>query len=160
MEVEIREADLANTSDADAVARLIDEYARLPIGQGAPLDEAVVREIVPGLRRHAGSFVFLAWLDGRAVGVAVCFTGFSTFTAKPLVNIHDLAVSQDCQGRGVGRSLIEAVEAKALSLGCGKLTLEVREDNDGAQRLYRRLGFGSREGGAATFFLSKRLATP
>jgi ribosomal protein S18 acetylase RimI-like enzyme len=70
-----------------------------------------------------------------------------------------LAVSKDCQGQGVGRSLIEAVEAKALSLGCGKLTLEVREDNDGAQRLYRRLGFGNSEVGAATFFLSKRLAT-
>jgi ribosomal protein S18 acetylase RimI-like enzyme len=99
----------------------------------------------------------LAWLAGRAVGVAVCFTGFSTFTAKPLVNIHDLAVTSGCQGRGVGRRLLEAVEAKALSFGCGKLTLEVREDNTGAQRLYRRLGFGNGGGGSATFFLSKRL---
>ena len=156
MEVEIREADLANAEDANAITRLLDEYARLPIGQGAPLDEAVVRQIVPGLRRHPGAFVFLAWLAGRAAGVAVCFTGFSTFTAKPLVNVHDLAVSKDCQGRGVGRSLIEAVEAKAVSLGCGKLTLEVREENTGAQRLYRRLGFGGRDGGA-TFFLSKKL---
>jgi ribosomal protein S18 acetylase RimI-like enzyme len=157
MEVEIREADLANANDADAIVRLVDEYARLPIGQGAPLDESIRRRIVPGLRSHPGALVFLAWIEGRAVGVAVCVTGFSTFAARPLINIHDLAVTGDCRGRGVGQGLIEAVAAKARALGCGKVTLEVREDNVAAQRLYRRLGFGDRGGGPATFFLSKTL---
>jgi ribosomal protein S18 acetylase RimI-like enzyme len=156
MEIEIREADLADAADAAAIVRLVDEYARLPIGQGSPLDENVRRDMLPGLRSHPGAMVFLAWLNGRAVGVAVCVTGFSTFTAKPLLNIHDLAVTGDCRGRGVGRRLIEAVEAKARALGCGKLTLEVREDNAAAQRLYHRLGFGGGDG-PATFFLSKKL---
>ena len=159
MEVEIREADLSNAKDADAITRLVDEYARLPIGQGAPLDENVRRELLPGLRRHSGALVFLAWLGDRAVGVAVCMTGFSTFTARPLMNIHDLAVSEDCRGRGVGRGLIEAVEAKARALGCGKVTLEVRKDNVAADRLYRRLGFGNAKGRPATFFLTKTLVS-
>lgn len=155
MELEVREADLAAAGDAEAIPRLLDEYARLPIGQGAPLEESVLRGIVPGLRNHPGAFVLLAWLDGRAVGVAVCVTGFSTFTARPLVNIHDLAVTGDCRGRGVGQALIGAVEARARALGCGKVTLEVREDNDAAHRLYRRLGFGGK--GPKTFFLTKPL---
>ncbi len=157
MDVEIREADLADATHAEALHRLLDEYARLPIAQGAPLDPGVLREIVPGLRKHPAALVFLAWAEGRAVGVAVCFLGFSTFLARPLVNIHDLAVTAECRGQGVGRRLIEAVEAKARELGCGKVTLEVLETNVAAQRLYRRLGFGEGEGEPATFFLSKRV---
>jgi ribosomal protein S18 acetylase RimI-like enzyme len=154
MPVEIREANLADERDAEAIVRLVDEYARLPIAQGAPLGESVRREIVPGLRRHPGAVVFLAWLDAQAVGVAVCVTGFSTFAAKPLINIHDLAVTADCRGRGVGEALVGAVERKARQMGCAKLTLEVRRDNAAAHRLYRRLGFG---GGPATLFLTQAI---
>jgi ribosomal protein S18 acetylase RimI-like enzyme len=157
MDVEVREADLADAADAEAVRRLLDEYARLPIAQGAPLAARVLRELVPGLRKHPAALVLLAWIEGRAVGVAVCFVGFSTFLARPLINIHDLAVTADCRGHGVGQRLLSEVEAKARALGCGKVTLEVREDNVSAQRLYRRLGFGDGEEGPATLFLSKTL---
>lgn len=157
MDVEVRGADLADAAHAEAVRRLLDEYARLPIAQGAPLAASVLRELVPGLRKHPGALVFLAWIEGRAAGVAVCFVGFSTFLARPLINIHDLAVTADCRGRGVGQRLLEAVEAKARDLGCGKVTLEVHEDNVSALRLYRRLGFGGGVEDPATLFLSKKL---
>jgi ribosomal protein S18 acetylase RimI-like enzyme len=159
MDIEIREADLTDESQAEAVCRLLDEYARLPIAQGAPLAVDVLRELVPGLLKHPAALVLLAWIEGQAVGVAVCFLGFSTFQARPLVNIHDLAVTTECRGHGVGQRLLEAVEAKARALGCGKVTLEVRESNTAARRLYRRFGFGDREGGPATLFLSKNLQT-
>jgi ribosomal protein S18 acetylase RimI-like enzyme len=157
MDIEIREADLTDAADAEAVVRLVDEYARLPIAQGAPLAPGVLRNLVPGLRKHPVTLVLLAWIDGRAVGVAVCFWGFSTFSARPLINIHDLAVTADCRGQGVGQRLLEAVEQKARASGCGKVTLEVNADNSAAQRLYRRLGYGDGEGRPATFFLSKKL---
>ncbi len=157
MNLEILEADLNNSRHTEAVRQLVDEYARLPIGQGSPLAARVLEQLVPGLRGHPGTLVFLAWLDRRAVGVAVCMTGFSTFTAKPLINIHDLAVTAGCRGRGVGHLLLRAVEAKARELGCGKVTLEVREDNAPARQLYQRFGFRDGEGGPATFFLAKTL---
>jgi ribosomal protein S18 acetylase RimI-like enzyme len=157
MDIEIREADLSDAAQAEAVCGLVDEYARMPIAQGAPLAADVLRELVPGLRKHPAALVFLAWIEARAVGVAVCFLGFSTFLARPLINIHDLAVTAECRGHGVGQRLLEAVEARARALGCGKVTLEVRETNTSAERLYRRFGFGDVEGGPATLFLSKRL---
>ena len=79
-------------------------------------------------------------------------TGFSTFTGKPLINIHDLTVTSGCRGRGIGRPLLKAVEAKARELGCGKVTLEVREDNAPARQFYQRFGFRDGEGGPATLF--------
>jgi GNAT superfamily N-acetyltransferase len=66
--------------------------------------------------------------------------GFSTFYARPLVNVHDLSVLAAHRGQGVGRQLLAAVEAEAQRLGCCKLTLEVLERNP-ARRLYESCGF-------------------
>jgi ribosomal protein S18 acetylase RimI-like enzyme len=71
------------------------------------------------------------------------FSAFSTFAGRPLLNIHDIHVIRPAQRRGVGRRLLEAVEAKARQLDCCKLTLEVYEDNTAARELYRKFGFVS-----------------
>jgi ribosomal protein S18 acetylase RimI-like enzyme len=94
------------------------------------------------------------------VGVAVCITGFSTFRARALTNVHDLAVVPGWRGRGIGRRLLAAVEDLARERGHCKITLEVREDNPAAMALYRRLGFGAgvSAGVAVQYvFLEKRL---
>jgi GNAT superfamily N-acetyltransferase len=164
--VEVREADLADAGDVSAIVALIDEYAREPMGGGVPLSEAVRRELVGGLARHPTSLVLLAMRDGWPVGVAVCFVGYSTFQARPLLNVHDLAVTIEMRGHGVGRQLLSAAEARARALGCCKLTLEVRGDNRIAQGLYRSFGFrggagapGESLGGfpGQTFFWEKPL---
>jgi len=99
--------------------------------------------------------VFLALLDGEPTGVAVCFRGYSTFTAKPLLNIHDLAVLPEKRNRGLGRALLRGIDNYAKASGCCKITLEVREENTGARRLYRDVGFGTET--MPTIFLEKRL---
>ncbi len=140
--VTIVEADLALPETGAAIRRLIDMYAMDPMGGGHPLPEAVLNDLVPGLQKHPTTHVFLAYVAGEAVGIAVCFLGFSTFAAKPLLNIHDLAVEPEHRGRGVGKALLQAVERAALALGCCKLTLEVLENNQWAMGTYRSFGFG------------------
>lgn len=61
--------------------------------------------------------------------------------ARPLLNIHDLAVVPEWRGKGIGRALLEAAEASAVRRGCCKLTLEVLDDNQSARALYDRYGF-------------------
>lgn len=139
--MEVIEADLGNPVHQTAVLDLIDAYSRDPMGNGGPLGAEVRHRLIPGLREHPTTIVFLAYQDGQAVGIAVCFRGYSTFAARPLINIHDLAVLDGHRGRGVGRRLLEAVAQKGRSLGCCKLTLEVLENNRRARRLYEGLGF-------------------
>ena len=94
------------------------------------------------------------------MGVAVCFVGFSTFKARPLVNIHDLGVLAAHRGRGIGTRLMAAVEAKARALGCCKLTLEVFEHNRRARQVYAKLGFAQamyQEAAGGALFLAKPL---
>lgn len=47
----------------------------------------------------------------------------------------------DCRGRGVGRQLWHATEAFARAAGYGKLVIQVRASNVGAQGYYQSLGF-------------------
>src|SRR5688572_2976429 len=160
MSVQIRDADLAAEADAAAVVEIVNAYALDPFGGGVPLPPEVRARLVPGLRAHPTTVVLLAEADGRPVGVAVCFIGFSTFQARPLLNVHDLAVLPSHRGRGVGRALLTAVEARAQARGCCKITLEVLETNHRARALYASCGivdFGAGES-RSTRFLVKLLA--
>ena len=156
MSVEIREADLLDARESLALVEIIDGYAREPGGQSAPLSDEARAALAPGLRSHPAAFALLAWEGEAAVGAAVCVWGFSTFTGRTSLNVHDLAVQPGYRGRGIGRLLLEEVERRARARGSSKLTLEVHATNEGAMRLYRRFGFGPWD--TPTLFVSKPLA--
>ena len=135
------QADLDRPDHQAAVLAMVDAYSRDPMGDGAPLSSAARERLIPGLRTHPTTLVFLAYDGDHPVGVAVCFLGFSTFAARPLVNLHDVSILPTHRGRGAGRALLAAVEAKARELGCCKLTLEVLDQNHRALRTYTAAGF-------------------
>lgn len=140
--MEIRSARLENPETADAVLRLIGMYASDPMGGSLPsLPPYVQENLIAGLKAHPTTRVFLAYVGDEAVGVAVCFLGFSTFAARPLLNIHDLAVAPGYRGQGIGKALLAAAEKEARTLGCCKLTLEVLEHNHRAVGTYKSFGF-------------------
>ncbi len=147
MGLEVRELDYDDPAQRAGLCDILDAYAREPAGQGAPLSDHTRRHLVQGLANHPTSLVLLAFDDGAPVGAAVCFVGFSTFAARPLLNLHDFAVLPSHRGRGVGAALLDALEARARARGCCKVTLEVHDTNTRAQALYRRRGFGPWEPG-------------
>jgi ribosomal protein S18 acetylase RimI-like enzyme len=158
--VEIIEADLNVKQHQQAVVELIDAYARDRMGNGAALAEDVRSALIPGLQKHPITVIFLAFRGTLPIGIAVCFRGFSTFAARPLINIHDLAVLPAHRGYGAGRLLLEAVEGKARSLGCCKVTLEVQENNRRARHVYEAAGFAQaqyQEAAGGSLFYSKLL---
>jgi ribosomal protein S18 acetylase RimI-like enzyme len=158
--IEVVEADLSGAEHQAATLELLDAYARDPMGNGAPLAADVRLRLIPGLREHPTTLVFLAYGGGDAAGLAVCFRGFSTFAARPLINIHDLVVLANHRGQGIGGRLLEAVARKGRASGCCKLTLEVQENNHLARRLYEAAGFSQvvyQPDAGGALFLSKAL---
>jgi ribosomal protein S18 acetylase RimI-like enzyme len=152
-------ADYGNARDAADLVALLDAYSRDPMGAGAPLDKTV-RDVLPErLAAFPGAFSLIAREGEDAVGLANCFTGFSTFAARPLVNIHDLAVLSGHRGKGIGRRLMAAVDAEARKRGACKVTLEVLTGNRTAQALYEDCGFAAYaldpEAGTAQFWEKK-----
>src|SRR5262245_16644971 len=148
-------ADLANPTHQAAIIDLLDMYCQDEFGDCQPLAAEPREKLIPGLIKHGGARVFLAFANQQPIGVAICLIRFSSFRARPLLNIHDIAVSPAARGQGVGRQLLQAVEAEARALGCCKLTLEVRSDNERAMGLYRSVGFKSSE--PETYFWSQKL---
>lgn len=159
--VEIVEARLDQPDHARLVLELTDAYARDPIGGGKPLPPDVQAALIPGLRAHPTTLVLLAFVERRAVGLATCFWGFSTFAARPVLNLHDVVVLPESRGRGVGRALLRGIEARARERGAAKITLEVRRGNARARRLYASEGFawsGEADEIGPDLFYVKRLA--
>ena len=160
MTLTIVEADLNRPDHRQAVSDLTNAYAADPMGNGRPLPDDVRAALIPGLRAQPTLLIFLAYAGADPVGIATCFRGFSTFAARPLINIHDLAVLPSHRGQGIGRRLLETVEARARATGCCKVTLEVQEGNRRARRIYEAAGFAQTvyaDGAGGALFFSKRL---
>lgn len=135
------EADFANPLHRVGIVDCIDAYARHEMGGGRPLTDDLKAAMIPGLEKAPSKLILLASFNSTIVGAAVCFIGFSTFSAKPRLNLHDLSVLPAHRGRGVGRTLLQAVIGRATQMGCSAVTLEVRKDNANARHLYKSVGF-------------------
>lgn len=146
--------DLLGPDDASALARLhaaifprgwvAEEFRRLLTGTGA----VGLAARAPGAEEAAGFAL------GRAVAGEV--------------EIITLGVLPEVRRLGFGAALLAALADRAARRGCGRMVLEVAEDNAAARALYRRHGFGEigrraryyrRPGGEAVdaIVLSRRL---
>ena len=140
-QVRVRRADYRAPADRAALVALLDAYARDPMGGGTPLADDVKARLCDELAVLPSAASFIAWIGDEAVGLVNTFEGYSTFKARPLLNVHDIAVLPAQRGRGVGQALLAACEAHARERGCCKLTLEVLSGNQRALRSYQRFGF-------------------
>jgi DNA-binding MarR family transcriptional regulator/predicted N-acetyltransferase YhbS len=92
---------------------------------------ASVDELTP----PAGVFI-VARLGGRPVGC-----GALKRKDRRIGEIKRMWVSSDIRGLGVGRRILEALEAHARNLGLRTLRLETNRTLDEAQALYRACGY-------------------
>lgn len=141
MSLKVVPLDLSDLAQAEIWLELLDHYANDPMGGGDGLSDYAKLNLVRTMREVPGFHGALAWLDGRAVGLIDCFAGFSTFAARPLLNIHDIVVHASLRGQGIGQALLGWAEARARQLGCCKLTLEVLSNNTRAMASYQQAGF-------------------
>ena len=158
----IQTADLQNPDDAAEYRTQLAAYASDPMGGAVQLPTHRLERVIEDLRQMPHARLFLAREAGTTIGFATCFSAYSTFRARPLWNIHDIAVLREQRGRGVGKALIDHIAKAALHEGCCKLTLEVRDDNPIAEALYRKLGFTSaqvQDRQVQYLFLEKTLGT-
>jgi ribosomal-protein-alanine N-acetyltransferase len=73
--------------------------------------------------------------DGRIAGYA----GLMAVAGEG--DVQTIAVAERHWGSGLGARLLTRLVAQAVRADCTGVLLEVRVDNDRAQRLYRRFGF-------------------
>ena len=143
--LQIKRVDYLDATDSKALVFLLDAYAQDPMGGGEALNPENAARLCSEMARIAGATSFIAWLEDKPVGLINCFEGYSTFKAKPLLNVHDIAVLAGHRGQGIGQALLQAAEKLARTRGCCKLTLEVLSGNAQALSSYKRFGFAQYE---------------
>ncbi len=145
MSIEVIRADYKNPQHASDLVTLLGAYALDPMGGGSDLSNDVKQNLPLELSKRPFAFSFLAYFDKSPAGLVNGFEGFSTFKARPLINIHDIVVHPDYRGKGISQNLLEAVEREAKSRKACKITLEVLSGNAIAQNAYKKFGFNGYE---------------
>ncbi len=131
--------------DMGAIADLIEVAFGAELGQTGNTLVADMRNlsvlgplltVMERMAPFAGGFV---WEQGGRVLGNVTATPEGSATGRWF--IANVAVHPSCQGRGIARQLMEASLERIRRRGGRQVLLQVRTDNEPAQRLYRRLAF-------------------
>jgi GNAT superfamily N-acetyltransferase len=120
---------------------------RMDPGQTAsPRDPAALARFFSGL--GAGNFLtkpgaraFVATIDGQACGVISFYPDRDYFTDHPRAYVDNLVVTQESEGKGVGRALLDHVERWARAHGYREVVLDVFAGNQRAIAFYERQGY-------------------
>lgn len=138
---------LTTTVFADSVELLVRELemeGRTRYSQTAATKKTTSKfSGVTELLRNANTkcLVLLAHRQEIPIGIAICQTAISTWDVAEVLNIHDLFVSKEHRGKGVGAALVEEIESKGRELQMSQVTLETNIGNIRARRLYLDLGY-------------------
>lgn len=87
----------------------------------------------------------LAERAGEAVGVAVFFHNFSTWTGRRGLYLEDLYVTPAARGQGVGTALLRHLAGLAVARDCARFEWSVLDWNAPAIAFYRTLGAAGME---------------
>ena len=145
MTIELIRADYENEQHANDLIMLLNAYALDPMGGGESLADDVQKNLVATLAKRNDVFTVLCYVDNEPAGIINCVEGFSTFSNKPLINIHDCGVLDKFRGLGLSLKMFAEAENIAIERGCCKLTLEVLQGNEVAKNAYKKLGFSGYE---------------
>src|SRR5665647_3337030 len=147
--------DYTNPTHLEAMGFLLNHYMEDPMGDHPPLNSEELSLLAEKLAELPHAFILLMLLDGKFVGMSTCFELLSTFKIKPYLYIHDFIVHGNFRGLRLGRKLMEKLVEISLERDYCKITLEVREDNEAALALYRKMGFTECE--PNMYFWTKKL---
>lgn len=154
MDIKIRDGVLTSEKDRELILKMVREFSD-ENSSSVKFDDTAKDIMIDNLCNFPGSVIFIAEKDGQCAGIAICFEGFSTFKGRKLINIHDLFVSKNYQGQGIGTALLEHIENEAVTRGYCKITLEVYQRNASALKLYEKQGFIGSKGNDVSFFMQK-----
>ena len=86
--------------------------------------------------------IYVAELGLAIVGTfALIIVDSMAHSGQPFAVVEDVVVSEDCQGRGIGKRMMEFAMSRCKEFGCYKLTLSSHLKRQKAHSFYESLGF-------------------
>ncbi len=115
--------------------RKMAEYEKL--SQEVLNDEALLRENI--FRKKYAETYFLE-VDTVAVGFAMFFFTYSTFTGRPTLYVEDVFIDEAYRGKGYGKKTFIFLAKEAVKRGCARMEWTVLDWNMPAVNFYRAIG--------------------
>lgn len=141
MNINVLRVDYTNPLHGQHLRELLHEYAEFETDAKDQIAADFFDRLPSLLAEFPTAFSVLSYRDDEPIGLANCFYGFSTFTQKRLVNVHDVIVTEKARGQGIAGLMLAEIEAIAQENDCCRITLEVLDDNGAARRAYEKQGF-------------------
>ena len=136
MSVHIRQAESAD------VAAVLALYAQVDFNNDDVLSEAEAHKIFAEFSRYPSYRLFIAINGTLVVGsYALLVMHNMAHGGMPSAVVEDVVVASACQGRGIGRQLMDHAKEQAKSAGCYKLALSSNRKRHAAHAFYESLGF-------------------
>jgi GNAT superfamily N-acetyltransferase len=134
---------LAEPDEAGEVARLLIGF-RDHYGRPEPPDETFFSGVERLIARDDTEYL-LAAADGSSQAGGVCQLRYryGVWTASMDCWLEDLFVVESARRGGLGEALVGAAIERARLRGCGRIELDVSQQNPGAWALYERMGFSA-----------------
>lgn len=104
-------------------------------------DEEEIHSYFKYLEKVKPEGFLVATLQDEIVGFVVDDPHYLQQNGETVGEVVELAVSPRAKGNGLGKKLLQLAIYILSQQGCNKVYLEVGEDNDEAQNLYRKCGF-------------------
>lgn len=128
----------AHSNDSEAIYELISELA---LFEKAPQE---VANTIENIKLHGWGDrpVFHAWvaeLQGKIVGMAICYIRYSTWKG-PVLFLEDLIVTESCRGKGMGKALFETCAQFGRDSGYPRMNWQVLDWNQPAIDFYEKYG--------------------
>lgn len=123
----------AKPSDAEALVGLIAllEHEVQEKGVRKRINALAKQDLAP----------LVATLDKQVVGLCGINSMIAIHQPQPVGRINILVVSKGARGRGIGRLLVEAAEAKLRKDGCGIIEVTSNDRLAKAHAFYRHMGY-------------------
>jgi GNAT superfamily N-acetyltransferase len=140
---ETAHAWVARPEEAAAVARLLIGF-RDHYGRPEPPDETFFAGVEKLIVRDDTEYLLAAAPDASEPG-GVCQLRYryGLWTANDDCWLEDLFVREQDRRAGLGQALVAAAIERARERGCGRIELDVSQQNANAWALYERNGFSA-----------------
>jgi len=134
--VQIREASTAHLPD---ILRL---YAQPDMDDGQVLSLADAERLFDRMARYPDYRMYVAIRDDRIVGTfALLIMDNLGHQGAPSGVIEDVAVDPQCQGQGIGKTMMQHALRLCGEKGCYKVALSSNFKRERAHTFYESLGF-------------------
>lgn len=111
----------------------------------APIEQPIFDSLMVPYIENDGKDIIISENDGvidgyAAISVSDTSKGAGEILPFVFVEVNELCVAENAQGRGIGSALLDAVKAYAKEKGAKFVELGVQAQNTGAQEFYKANG--------------------